>query len=278
MGAGHGRQGLRALTFRAGAHRLRSARQLGERAHRQRAPWRAVSSDVERCRAASRTTVLPGTDQRGRSARAAARRRAARECGLLRSAPTAAARARLVPGPRRVNKETSMREQRYPQDIQKLIDAGANRDPLSGESGAHPLGVGVGAAAAGLAVGAAVGTVAGPIGTTVGAAFGAIAGGLMGKDVAELADPTAEGVWWREHYGSRDYVRPDAIYADYGPAYVYGVEVYVRRRGGRFEDIEHELAAGWEDARERSHLAWEDARHAVRDAWNRVRARDTAKK
>jgi len=171
-----------------------------------------------------------------------------------------------------------MRDNNLPKDVQELIDADANRDPLSGEPGAHPVGVGVGAAAAGLAVGAVVGTVAGPIGTTIGAALGAIAGGLVGKEVAELADPTAEGAWWREHYGSRDYVRPDATYADYGPAYVYGVEVYVRKRGGRFEDIEDELAAGWHEARERSHLEWEDARHAARDAWNRVRAREVANK
>jgi outer membrane lipoprotein SlyB len=69
--------------------------------------------------------------------------------------------------------------------------AGANLDPITGTPGAHPVGVGLGAAVGGIAVGAAAGTVAaGPVGTVVGAAVGAIAGGLGGKAVAEHFDPT----------------------------------------------------------------------------------------
>jgi uncharacterized protein (TIGR02271 family) len=66
----------------------------------------------------------------------------------------------------------------------------ANRDPITGEAGAHPVGTGVGAAAGGMAAGAAAGTVAGPVGTVLGAAVGAVAGGLAGKGVAEKVDPT----------------------------------------------------------------------------------------
>src|SRR4051794_36906038 len=97
----------------------------------------------------------------------------------------------------------------------KTVDASpdaANRDPLSGEPGAHPVGVGVGAAAGGMAAGAAVGTVAGPLGTAVGAAVGAIVGGLAGKGVAESVDPTAEDAYWRANYASRDYVAPGRSY------------------------------------------------------------------
>ena len=68
-----------------------------------------------------------------------------------------------------------------------------NRDPLSGEPGAHPVGTAVGAAAGGMAAGAVVGTVAGPVGTAVGAAVGAVAGGLAGKGAAEAVDPTTPG-------------------------------------------------------------------------------------
>src|SRR5688572_12921231 len=75
----------------------------------------------------------------------------------------------------------------------------ANRDPISGEPGSHPVGTGVGAvaggaagAAAGAATGAAVGTAgAGPIGTAVGAAAGAIVGGLAGHGTAEGLNPTS---------------------------------------------------------------------------------------
>ncbi len=68
-----------------------------------------------------------------------------------------------------------------------------NLDPITGAPGAHPVGVGLGAAVGGIAAGAAAGTViAGPLGTAVGAAVGAIAGGLGGKAVAEHFDPTVE--------------------------------------------------------------------------------------
>jgi phage tail tape-measure protein len=67
-----------------------------------------------------------------------------------------------------------------------------NEDPLSKSSGAHPIGVGVGAAGGG-AAGAAVGSAAGPAGAAVGGVVGAVAGGLAGKGVAELVNPTVDG-------------------------------------------------------------------------------------
>ena len=43
-------------------------------------------------------------------------------------------------------------------------DRDANRDPLTGAPGSHPVGTGLGAVAGGLAAGAAAGTVVGPVG------------------------------------------------------------------------------------------------------------------
>src|SRR2546423_536055 len=91
----------------------------------------------------------------------------------------------------------------------------ANRDPISGAPGAHPIGTGVGAAAGGMAAGAAAGTVAGPIGTAIGAAVGAVVGGLAGKGIAEKIDPTLEEAYWRENYIRRPYVTQGATYDDY---------------------------------------------------------------
>ncbi len=68
----------------------------------------------------------------------------------------------------------------------------AHPDPITGEPGAHPVGVGVGALGAG-AAGAAIGSIGGPIGMLIGAAIGAVAGGLAGKEVAATHDtPVAE--------------------------------------------------------------------------------------
>lgn len=145
----------------------------------------------------------------------------------------------------------------------------ANRDPLTGAAGSHPVGTGVGAALGGVAAGAVTGSVAGPVGTVIGAAVGAVLGGLAGKGVAELVDPTAEDAYWRENHASRPYAS-DASYDDYAPAYRYGVDSYARQPGRTFDDVEAELSRDWDTARGSSSLEWDRARHATRDAWNRV--------
>jgi hypothetical protein len=151
----------------------------------------------------------------------------------------------------------------------KPADKSANRDPLTGAAGAHPVGTGVGAVAGGMAAGAAAGTVAGPVGTAVGAAVGAVVGGLAGKGIAESIDPTREDAYWRENYRSRPYAS-DATYDDFGPAYAYGVSSFSRYPGQRFEDVESDLSRDWDRARGKSSLTWERAKLATRDAWHRL--------
>lgn len=148
-----------------------------------------------------------------------------------------------------------------------------NRDPLSGEAGAHPVGTGVGAAAGGMAAGAAAGTVAGPVGTVVGAAVGAVVGGLAGKGVAESIDPTVEDAYWRENYAKRPYVQPGSSYADYGPAYSHAASSYKTHAGQSFDEVEGTLGREWERAKGSSTLTWEHAKAATRDAWNRMTGR-----
>ncbi|MEP7302732.1 MAG: glycine zipper domain-containing protein [Caldimonas sp.] len=145
----------------------------------------------------------------------------------------------------------------------------ANRDPITGAAGSHPVGTGVGAVLGGAAAGAATGTVAGPVGTVIGAAVGAVVGGLAGKGIAESIDPTREDAYWRENYASRPYVS-GASYNDFGPAYAYGVSSYRSYAGRTFEDVESDLSRDWTKARGKSSLQWERAKHATRDAWHRV--------
>jgi hypothetical protein len=145
----------------------------------------------------------------------------------------------------------------------------ANRDPMTGAPGAHPVGVGVGASTGG-AAGAAVGAIGGPVGAVVGAAVGAIAGGLAGKAVAEQIDPTVESGYWRENYLNRPYVETGVQFRDYEPAYRYGWEAVGAYPGRDFEHVEAELERDWERRKGASTLSWTRARMAVRDAWNRV--------
>lgn len=148
-----------------------------------------------------------------------------------------------------------------------------NLDPITGASGAHPIGTGLGAAMGGAAAGAAVGTVAGPLGTVIGAAVGAVIGGLAGKGVAELVDPTVEETYWRANLSTRSYVSADDSFDDYAPAYAFGARAYGDHLGRTFEEAEAELAAAWTAARGGSRLEWERARAATRDAWERARQR-----
>jgi hypothetical protein len=149
-------------------------------------------------------------------------------------------------------------------------DLDANRDPLSGAPGAHPVGTGLGALAGGAAAGAATGTVAGPVGTVIGAAVGAIVGGLAGKGVAEAIDPTRESAYWNEAFTNRDYVTPGSSFDDYGPAYGYGVAARAQYPGREFDDVEPAMSGDWEARRGASTLSWERAKHAARDAWMRI--------
>ena len=149
------------------------------------------------------------------------------------------------------------------------LDTKANRDPITGAPGAHPVGTGVGAALGGVAAGAAAGTVAGPVGTVIGAAVGAIVGGYAGKSAAEAIDPTAEDAYWRENYADRPYAA-DESYEEYGPAYRYGVDSFGMYPGRSFDEAERDLSRDWDSARGTSSLEWDRAKHATRDAWNRV--------
>jgi uncharacterized protein YcfJ len=148
-----------------------------------------------------------------------------------------------------------------------------NRDPITGATGAHPVGTGIGAAAGGAAVGAAIGTVAGPVGTAIGMAAGAIAGGLAGKGVAEKIDPTAEDAYWRTSYITRSYVDKDTPYDIYQSAYRTGYEGYGLYAGKSYEEVETDLRRDYEKTRRTSGLDWNKAKHATKDAWLRLEDR-----
>jgi uncharacterized protein (TIGR02284 family) len=147
-------------------------------------------------------------------------------------------------------------------------DRDLNRDPITDEPGAHPVGTGVGATG-GAVAGAAAGTIAGPIGTVVGGVIGAVVGGLAGKAAAEAINPTAEEAHWRENYNREPYYEQGRSYDDYAPAYRHGLQGRLQHDGD-WEQAEPHLAGSWDSARSGSSLGWEQARHASRAAWDRA--------
>jgi hypothetical protein len=162
-------------------------------------------------------------------------------------------------------------------------DKDSNPDPITGAPGAHPVGVGVGAAGAG-AAGAAIGAIGGPIGAAVGAVVGAVAGGLAGKGVAEAIDPTVEDAYWRENHGRQPHAG-DHSYDALAPAYRTGYEGFGKHSNGAPDfdtaepllrkDYESHLSrasASVDNAAAKAHVTWDKAKYAARAAWDRVKA------
>jgi hypothetical protein len=158
-------------------------------------------------------------------------------------------------------------------DLDRKHSGDANRDPITGAPGSHPVGTGLGAAGAG-AAGAAIGSVIPGVGTAIGGAIGAVVGavggGLAGKAVAESVNPTDEDAYWRENYKTRPYVETGAAYDEYAPAYRYGWESRNKYEGRKFDEVESDLGRDWDRAKGKSRLGWEKAKDATRDAWHRV--------
>lgn len=145
----------------------------------------------------------------------------------------------------------------------------ANRDPITNEPGAHPVGTGVGAALGGAAAGAAAGAFGGPVGAVVGGVAGAVAGGLAGKAAAEAVNPTEEDAYWRDNYTREPYHVPGRPYEQYRPAYELGWSA-VGRYEGDFDAVEPRLADDWRARHATGGLAWSDVRPATRAAWDRA--------
>lgn len=142
-----------------------------------------------------------------------------------------------------------------------------NRDPLTGEPGAHPVGTGLGATG-GAVTGAAAGAIGGPIGAAVGAVVGAVIGGLAGKGAAEALNPTVEDAHWREAYAGEPYYSPEHSYEDYAPAYRAGWEARVA--GTDWDAARAEWARKWDAEHAQGGLKWEKAQPAFKAAWDRA--------
>jgi hypothetical protein len=145
-----------------------------------------------------------------------------------------------------------------------------NRDPVSGTTGAHPLGTGAGAAPGAIAGGVAGLAVAGPVGGMIGAVVGAVAGGLAGKSVAEAVNPTAEEKFWRETYIREPYYESGRSFEYYAPGFRAGWQGRVRHDGRSFDEAQPELMLEYNQNKSELDPSWSEVKPAARAAWNRV--------
>jgi len=146
-----------------------------------------------------------------------------------------------------------------------------NRDPITGEPGAHPIGTALGSAGAATA-GAVIGAAAGPLGSVAGAVVGAIAGGIVGglagSGIAELVNPTEELEYWRNNYSSRPYANKGQSFETYQPAYKYGYDAVAKNPDRSFDAARSELESNWQS--NKTNLDWTQAEPAIRDAYDRT--------
>lgn len=80
-----------------------------------------------------------------------------------------------------------------------------------------------------------------------------------------------EDTWWRDNFNSRPYATGRS-YDDFRPAYQYGFESGRHHMGRQWNDVESDLATGWEkfEGKRGAGSTWNNVKHAVRDAWHRV--------
>lgn len=116
------------------------------------------------------------------------------------------------------------------------------------------------------------------IGTNVGANVG------IGSTVtSNPSDPNGTNVtnadnswntqraYWNANFASRPYYNSSRTYANYEPAYRYGVDLYNQNPGKTYEDLNQvQISKDWLAARGGSSLNWTDADQATRDAYNRM--------
>lgn len=158
-------------------------------------------------------------------------------------------------------REAKIREAQTPEERER-----------EGPLGKHTAGTAAGGVAGAVVAGAAAGSLAGPPGALIGAAVGAAVGGIAGKLAADAIDLETEDTFWRRNWSDRSYVAGGTTYdQDWGPAYRYGVDSFMRAPERHFREMETELAAGWPEYRGDSRLDWDRARFASLDAWQRAR-------
>ena len=85
--------------------------------------------------------------------------------------------------------------------------------------------------------------------------------------VAEFVNPTDYEDYWRSHFYGALYYVSGCVWKDYRPAYRLGYDAYFSNHGRKFEEVESEIARGWETVKDASQLTWSQAKPAVRDGW-----------
>lgn len=131
----------------------------------------------------------------------------------------------------------------------------------------HVAGTGSAAVAGGTAGAAIGGLVAGPFGLAVGAAAGTAMGAIAGHRAAAAVTADEDLEHFEDLFESMPYYVREMTWADYAPAYRYGLQTH-RMFGDRpIEESEVDLEPGWSREKGASRLLWSEAQHPAAHAW-----------
>jgi hypothetical protein len=87
-------------------------------------------------------------------------------------------------------------------------------------------------------------------------------------------DWTTEEEYWRSNYNTRPYAR-GKDFDTLSSGYRYGFESANRYPGRGWNDVESDLAKGWNTYQYRGESTWEQIKDAARDAWDHVTGRQS---
>lgn len=82
-------------------------------------------------------------------------------------------------------------------------------------------------------------------------------------------DPHKEA-YWKERHGEQPFVDKEHSYEDYAHAYRTGFETVQKHRGKNWDEIEEEVALGYEKSQPDDALPWDHVRPVVKTMWDRL--------
>ena len=83
------------------------------------------------------------------------------------------------------------------------------------------------------------------------------------------ADPGKEAAYWREQHPKQPYAK-DYSYDQFEHAYKTGYNSFFKYPGENFDDVEDDIALGYEEAKPGSALPWDTVRPAVSSVWDKM--------
>ena len=83
------------------------------------------------------------------------------------------------------------------------------------------------------------------------------------------ADPQKEAAYWREQHSKQPYAK-NGSYDQFEHAYKTGYNSFFKYPEQNFDDVENDIALGYEQAKPGSALPWDTVLPAVNAVWDRL--------